>query len=228
MNHSNVLNLLSLSGGILGVLALMMLLALAVIIERAWFFAYVSHAAAADPIGEPGNRREELADYAERRAGTPEGEFARFAAARIDTPARALEQTLEQRVLALLPTLDRRLWILDSTITLAPLFGLLGSIIGMIHTFNLLGGRAADAPSATVGIANALIATGAGLLVAIVALIGLNIFNNRVREIVRRLDSVKLAALAIAQAEQHRPAGVKPQVIEGLGHSRTCSSGHSA
>ena len=221
MNDTGVVNLLSLSGGVLVLLAVMLSVVLAVIIERGWFFASVSRASAADLQGEPEARRQSLTEYAERRAGTPEGEYARFALGQLDTPPEILAQTLEQRILNVLPTLDRRLWLLDSSITLAPLFGLLGSIIGMVHTFNLLGSRATDAPSATVGIANALISTGAGLLVAIIAVIGLNLFNNRVREIVRRLDSIKLAALAIAQAEQHRSGGLrKPQVIEGAGRAQ--------
>lgn len=219
MTASGVFNLLGLSGGILGLLALLLLMALAVIIERAWFFAYVSRAALADPGGEPSAERSALRDYGERRRGTPEGEFARFALVRLDLPVQALEQTLEQHVLTILPTLDRRLWMLDATVTLAPLFGLLGTIVGMFQTFNILGNHAANAPAATGGIAEALVSTGAGLLVAIVAVIGLSICNNRVREFVRRLDSVKLAALAIAGQEQsQRLQAVRPHVVAGIDH----------
>ncbi|APZ41938.1 MotA/TolQ/ExbB proton channel family protein [Acidihalobacter ferrooxydans] len=216
MTAAGVYALFSLSGGILVLLALMLLLALAVIIERGWYFSYAARAAGPESAAAPDAERAALSAYAERRAGAPEGEFARFALTQLDTPPDVLTQSLEQRVLATLPNLDRGLWILDTTVTLAPLFGLLGSIIGMIHTFNLLGGRAAGigAAGATSGIANALIATGAGLLVAIIAVIGLNIYNNRVREIVRRMDTVKLAALTIARREQQPPAETtSPHVV---------------
>jgi len=73
--------------------------------------------------------------------------------------------------------------ILDTIITLAPLLGLFGTVTGMIHAFGLLGNRELDAPAAiTGGIAEALIATAFGLVIAIVALIPFNYLNARMEE----------------------------------------------
>ena len=75
------------------------------------------------------------------------------------------------------------LTVLDTTITLAPLLGLLGTVTGMIHAFGLLGAKELEAPSAiTGGIAEALVATAFGLSIAIISLIPFNYLNARLEE----------------------------------------------
>jgi biopolymer transport protein ExbB len=75
---------------------------------------------------------------------------------------------------------NRGLTVLDTVITLAPLLGLLGTVTGMIRAFSLLGDAELGAPTAiTGGIAEALIATAFGLLVAIIALIPFNFLNSK-------------------------------------------------
>ena len=73
--------------------------------------------------------------------------------------------------------------ILDTIITLAPLLGLFGTVTGMIRAFGLLGSNGLEATGAiTGGIAEALIATAFGLLIAMVALLPFNYLNTRAEE----------------------------------------------
>jgi biopolymer transport protein ExbB len=73
--------------------------------------------------------------------------------------------------------LSRGLWILETVVTAAPLMGLLGTITGMMQAFRVIGGSGLVAPTqVTSGVAQALIATALGLLIALFALFGFNFF----------------------------------------------------
>jgi biopolymer transport protein ExbB len=84
---------------------------------------------------------------------------------------------------------------LDTAVTLAPLLGLLGTIIGMFHAFQILGDQS-SAPSAVTGhVAEALVATAAGLSIAIIGLVLFNGLQQRVRLVLHQMESVKVMAL---------------------------------
>ena len=74
--------------------------------------------------------------------------------------------------------LARGLWVLETMVTAAPLLGLLGTITGMMQSFNVIGASTLVAPTqVTAGVAQALIATALGLLIAVVALFAFNFFS---------------------------------------------------
>ena len=96
---------------------------------------------------------------------------------------KAFSNALLQAANVELRRFSKGLTVLDTTITLAPLLGLLGTVTGMINAFGLLGNRELEAPTViTGGIAEALIATAFGLAVAILALIPFNYLNARLEE----------------------------------------------
>jgi biopolymer transport protein ExbB len=75
-------------------------------------------------------------------------------------------------------SLARRLWVLETIVTAAPLLGLMGTIVGMMHAFQIIGGNGVVNPTGvTGGVAQALIATAVGLLIALIALFGFNYFS---------------------------------------------------
>lgn len=73
-----------------------------------------------------------------------------------------------------------RLWILDTIVTAAPLLGLLGTILGIMDTFNALSsGGISDPAAVSRGIAAALIATAIGIGTALVGLLGHNLLHRQ-------------------------------------------------
>jgi biopolymer transport protein ExbB len=100
------------------------------------------------------------------------GTLLRTAVQHADEKRGTLEEILYEKILAVRPKLERFLPFIALTAAAAPLLGLLGTVTGMIKTFNLitiLG--TGDAKSLSSGISEALITTELGLCVAIPALI---------------------------------------------------------
>jgi len=100
-------------------------------------------------------------------------------------PAKAMEAAVQAEI----PGLRSRLGILDTIVTLAPLLGLLGTVVGMIGSFNVMSEVGMGQPHAvTGGVAEALIATATGLLIAILTLIAYNYFTARAE---REMDQME-------------------------------------
>ena len=101
------------------------------------------------------------------------------------SPATAMEAAAQgelRRVKAYLP-------ILDTIITLAPLLGLLGTITGMISAFGIVSDTGLGQPTAiTGGIAEALIATATGIFIAIMTLLPYNYFRAKVEQLTERME----------------------------------------
>jgi biopolymer transport protein ExbB len=98
---------------------------------------------------------------------------------------------MEELALRETPHLHKRLGVLDTIITMAPLLGLLGTITGMITAFNVVAGpdAANKTEAITGGVAEALIATAAGLTVAIATLPVYNYLTEKVKEIIAEMET---------------------------------------
>ena len=75
----------------------------------------------------------------------------------------------------------RYMGVIDTMITVAPLLGIFGTVIGIITSFDVLGTTGIEHPEAvTAGIAQALLTTATGLGIAILSVFPYNYFNSRV------------------------------------------------
>jgi biopolymer transport protein ExbB len=101
------------------------------------------------------------------------------------SPSKAMEAAAQAEI----PVLKQRLVILDTIITLAPLLGLLGTVTGMIGSFGIMSQEGIGQPHAvTGGVAEALIATATGLLIAILTLIPYNYFSSRAERELEKIE----------------------------------------
>ena len=81
--------------------------------------------------------------------------------------------------------------LLDTIITLAPMLGILGTVLGIIDSFEVLSQAGIENPTAVVGgIAEALTTTAAGLCVAVVALLPFNLFRRLQHKEALRLEVI--------------------------------------
>jgi biopolymer transport protein ExbB len=99
--------------------------------------------------------------------------------------------------------LERFIGTLGTIASISPLMGLLGTVIGMIRTFNAIETQGVGDPAALGGgIAEALITTAAGLTIAIPALLGYKYLRGRVESLVVQMEK---ESIRLVQAMESRP-----------------------
>ncbi|MBP2637760.1 MAG: MotA/TolQ/ExbB proton channel [Firmicutes bacterium] len=105
------------------------------------------------------------------------------------------EGALEAATLLLAARLREYLNFLSAIVTLAPLFGLLGTVIGMISSFSVFNVQAGQPMAITGGVGEALVATASGLSVAALAMIMHTYFSHRVDLLITDMEQVNTQLL---------------------------------
>jgi biopolymer transport protein ExbB len=107
-----------------------------------------------------------------------------------DAPLWRIEERIEMTATQIERDMSRGLWLLETIVTAAPLLGLLGTIVGMMRSFRLIGGDGlVSAAGVSGGVAQALVATAIGLIIALVALFAFNYFSRRVDRLMEEIES---------------------------------------
>lgn len=106
-------------------------------------------------------------------------------------PSETIKQTILDAANLEIPSMEKHLPALGTITHIAPLLGLLGTVTGNISAFGVLGrlGSVGDPGLLAKGIAEALLTTAAGLIVAIPAIIFYNYLANKVNHIIIRLEN---------------------------------------
>ena len=187
----------ALSAGLLAIMPVLLVVLIAVIIERLWLLkktltngsTVITHMRLIPYQDIDGIRR-----LAESQAHTLQGHLMRTALDSRGESAEEMEYHLEEEILYALPRVTRLMWVLDTAVTIAPLLGLFGTIIGMIQAFDVLSHHGGPS-EVTGGIADALVSTGAGLLIAIIAVYAMNYLNTLVGQVTHQLEVIKITLI---------------------------------
>lgn len=133
-----------------------------------------------------------------------EGRAARLALTHLESQGKeGLDQIFSTYIQVERPKFERSLGFLATVGSNAPYIGLFGTVLGIMKSFNDLS-KASEAGQNTVmaGISAALIATAAGLMVAIPAVLAYNYFQKQVKTVIGNLDVIKDMAFAYHQEKE--------------------------
>jgi biopolymer transport protein ExbB len=106
----------------------------------------------------------------------------------------------------------RYMGVLDTIITVAPLLGIFGTVIGIIGSFDMLGSGGIDHPEAvTKGIAQALITTASGLGIAILTVFPFNYFNARIERAARFIEKYATSLEIVYEKLADKNGSARPE-----------------
>jgi biopolymer transport protein ExbB len=150
----------------------------------------------------------------ERHPG-PVSNIVRAGLVKFGRPKDEVELSLQDASAHELAILERGLPVLATIAMVAPLLGFLGTVTGMINSFDALASVGLNNPAAVAsGISEALITTAAGLMIAIPVQMAYNYFLTRVNSTVRSMESAAnlvLDALSELRAARSSSADVVAQ-----------------
>lgn len=192
------------SAFILLVLLACSLICLTLIVERWFYFRRISvnHEKIMARIrgNVLANKIEDALNVLGETEGNPITSLIHLALKNAHIPKEQLSEILRAFQLRQRMLFERSLGVLGTLGNTAPFIGLLGTVMGIIQAFRDLAGPQAQANGASVvatGISEALIATAAGLFVAIPAVIFYNFYLKKVKGLVTELEAVSVDVLVL-------------------------------
>ena len=144
----------------------------------------------------------------ELRASSPLGEVLAAGLANSKHGREVMKECIEESAARVIHDLERYLNALGTIAAIAPLLGLLGTVLGMIEIFSgFMSSGMANAPVLAGGISTALITTAAGLMVAIPALFFHRYLQRRVDELVVGMEQEAIRLVEVVQGDREVDLG---------------------
>jgi len=173
-------------------LLLLSIFAVAVLIDRIWAYRNlgIDEHRLLERIKSALKRgKSEEAVYVCESANNPLADILKVCVENKDIPVDDTAELVDGSMLKAKTILEKRLSILSTISFIAPLLGLLGTVLGIIRAFRDLAVSGSGGPSVVMmGVAEALVTTVIGILIAIPSSIGYNFFINHVRTFMMRVE----------------------------------------
>jgi biopolymer transport protein ExbB len=116
-----------------------------------------------------------------------------------------VQRSIEEAMLLEVPLLEKNLVALSTIASIATMWGLLGTVIGMIRAFRAMSKGTPDPIQLATGISEALVNTAGGLIAAIIGILAYNFFTTKVDNFTYMIDE---ASYSIVQSlAEKAPAG---------------------
>jgi biopolymer transport protein ExbB len=207
-----VYELIKAGGWVMLPIILCSVLSLAIIIERLWslrrkricpgnLVSQIWHWAKKDELNAQ--------HIAELRAGSPLGRVLAAGLINMHQDRQVMKESIEDTGRHVVAELERYLNTLGTIASISPLLGLLGTVLGIIKIFaaiNVVG--LGNQTLLAGGISEALVATVAGLSVAIPSIMFYRFFRGRVDELVLYMEQQALKMVEILHGERTLESGI--------------------
>ncbi|MBV9491454.1 MAG: MotA/TolQ/ExbB proton channel family protein [Verrucomicrobia bacterium] len=139
-----------------------------------------------------------------------------FATKHPTAPISAVREVAETEGARLSSSLNQRIVYLADIATLAPMLGLLGTVVGIINAFGVLAGNTSQPRQMLLagGVAEALVTTASGLVIGIVAMAFYSIYRGKVTSMISDLEAASSHLLNLITIQQQRRQE-RSKVLEG-------------
>lgn len=130
--------------------------------------------------------------------GTPEGFMLEKGVMRVGQPVHDIREAMNEGASVQLGRLEKNLSILNITGRIAPMFGFIGTIIGVVKIFyNISLAGTVEISVISTGLYEKMISSASGLVVGVLAFVAYHWMNARIDKLARRMEESKMRFLDI-------------------------------
>ncbi|UCF68475.1 MAG: MotA/TolQ/ExbB proton channel family protein [Acidobacteriota bacterium] len=189
-------------GPVMWPLLILSIIGVIVILERAFTLYFRARTRTAELVANV--RRQLQAGHVDKAIKAcdeyrgPSAAIIKASLLRWDAGKDEMEKLLENAALHEIARLERGIWVLALISNIAPIIGFLGTVVGMIMSFDVIATQGLNNPGAVAkGISVALLTTAGGLIVAVMVLPFYNFFSTKVAGYIREMETTANILLEI-------------------------------